>query len=138
MSALPDRLHQVFYISRSRSAPQEVEQILTVARHHNRLRQVTGALLFTGGHFAQLLEGPAQALADTMAAIGADPRHDRMLRLIEGAIPQRRFGTWSMAFTEAPGADDLVEQLLAGPLPAPERCERVLQLMFAPLFSPLG
>lgn len=138
MSALPAPLHQVFYISRSRSAPQEVEQILAVSRHHNRLRQVTGALLFTGGHFVQLLEGSAPALADTMAAIDADRRHDSVVRLIEGCIPERRFEAWSMAFTEAPGADDLIEQLLAGCTPAPERCERLVQLLFAPLFSPLG
>lgn len=136
MSPLPASLHQVFYISRSRAAPQEVEQIVAASRHHNPLRQVTGALLFTGGHFAQLLEGPAQALADTMAAINADPRHDTVARLIKGAIPQRRFEAWSMAFAEAPGADDLIEQLLTERPLAPARCERVLQLMFAPLLRP--
>lgn len=136
MPQTPTSLHQVFYISRSRSAPQEVEQILAVSRQQNQLRQVTGALLFTGGHFAQLLEGSVQALADTMAAIDADPRHDTVTRLIEGAIAQRRFESWSMAFIEAPGADDLIHQLLAERAVAPERCERVLQLMFAPLFDP--
>ena len=129
------RLHQLFYLSRSCAAPHEVEQILAVARQQNQLRQVTGALLFTGGHFAQLLEGPAPALADTMAAIDADPRHDNVTRLIEGHIAQRRFADWSMAFVEAPGADDLIEQLLAERTLAPERSERLLQMMFAALFS---
>lgn len=136
MPTPPPSLHQVFYISRSRSMPAQVEEILSVSRQQNQLRQVTGALLFTGGHFAQLLEGSAQALADTMAAIDADPRHDTVTRLIEGAIPRRRFEAWSMAFIEAPGADDLLHQLLAERAVAPERCERVLQLLFAPLFTP--
>ena len=136
MSQPPACLHQLFYLSRSRATPHEVERILAVARPQNQLRQVTGALLFTGGHFAQLLEGPAQALADTMAAIDTDPRHDSVTRLIEGSIRQRRFADWSMAFVEAPGADDLLEQLLAERTLAPERSERLLQLLFAALFSP--
>lgn len=132
----PAPLHQVFYLSHSRAAPHEVEQILASARQHNPARQVTGALLFTGGHFAQLLEGTAPALADTMAAIAADLRHDSVTRLIDSPIARRRFADWSMAFVEAPGADDLLAQLLDERTLAPGRAERVLQLLFAELFSP--
>lgn len=129
-------LCQLFYISRSRATPAQVEQILISARHHNQLRQVTGALLYTGGHFAQLLEGLPQALADTMAAIDADSRHEAVTRLIEGSITQRRFAGWTMAFIEAPGTDDLIQQLLATPAIAAERAERLLRLMFAPTAAP--
>lgn len=126
----PPSLRQVFYISRSLATPAEVEQILIRSRHHNLERQVTGALLFTGGHFAQLIEGSAQALAETMAAIDADPRHEAVRRLVEGNIAQRRFAAWTMAFIEAPGSDDLVQQLLAtSDIPA-ERAQRLLDLLF--------
>lgn len=122
-------LHQVFYISRSLATPQEVDRILERARHHNSLRGVTGALLFTGGHFAQLLEGSREALADTMAEIKADARHEAVTLLIDGEASSRRFEAWTMAYLEAPGADDLIEQLLAaGAVPA-ERAERLLRLM---------
>jgi hypothetical protein len=130
-STAPD-LHQVFYISRSNAAPGEVEQIVQGARRQNARCGVTGSLLFTGGHFAQLLEGSADALERTMAIITADTRHDGVKRLVDAGITQRRFAGWDMAFAEAPGVDDLIQQLLALPAVPPERAERVLGLLFSP------
>ncbi len=121
---------QLFYVSRSLAAPEQVEQILASSREHNQRRGVTGVLLFTGGHFAQLLEGSAEALAAAMAAIEADPRHEAVTRLIDREISQRRFAGWTMAFVEAAGADDLIQQLLATPEISSERAERLLSLMF--------
>lgn len=130
--APPTDLCQLFYISRSLSTPLDVEAILASSRRQNLRRGVTGILLFSGGHFAQLLEGSAQALRETMAAIDADPRHEAVTRLMEGPLAQRRFANWSMAFFEAPGADDLIQQLLAGPPVSPERAQRVVERMLAP------
>ncbi|MBC7992695.1 MAG: BLUF domain-containing protein [Rhizobacter sp.] len=131
----PPRLAQVFYISRSLATPAEVEKILQGARHQNRQRGVTGSLVFTGGHFAQLLEGTTVALADTMAVVTADRRHQAVRRLVEGELAKRRFEGWSMAFTEAPGADDLIEQLLTQPEVSAARAGRLLGLMFkVPVF----
>jgi hypothetical protein len=128
----PPRLRQVFYISRSLATPGEVDRILHGARRQNSLLGVTGSLLYTGGHFAQLVEGSATALAETMAIITADRRHDSVKRLIEGDITQRRFEGWDMAFAEAPGADDLIQDLLAKPEVPLARAERVLSKMFKP------
>ncbi|MBX3624957.1 MAG: BLUF domain-containing protein [Rhizobacter sp.] len=123
-------LSQVFYVSRSLATPTDVDRILRCAREQNSRRGVTGSLLFTGGHFAQVLEGTPEAVAETMDVIGADPRHEALKRLVEGDLPQRRFAAWSMAFAEAPGADDLIEQLLASPEVPPERAQRLLARMF--------
>ena len=128
----PAGLCQLFYVSRSLCTPEQAEQILTSARRHNLRREVTGMMLFSGGHFAQLLEGSPAALRETMAAIDADTRHTAIMRLIERPIAHRRFHDWSMAFFEAPGADDLIQQILAGPLVAPERAQRVMERMLAP------
>jgi hypothetical protein len=125
----PSDLHQLFYISRSLARPDELDALLRLARQHNERRGVTGTLLFTGGHFAQLLEGPAAALAETMAVIRRDRRHEAIHELLGGPITQRRCGAWSMAFVSTPGADDLIQHLLTGPLVAPERAQRLLQLM---------
>lgn len=120
-------LHQLFYISRSLAGPEDVERILAVARRENARRGVTGALLYSGGCFAQLLEGSPAALGETMAAIERDPRHAGLQRLHEGAIPARRCGRWAMAFLGAPGADDLIEQLLRDPGPMSQaRAQRLL------------
>lgn len=123
-------LRQIFYISRSRADALQLEHLLACARRQNRQRQITGALLYTGGHFAQLIEGPAVPLAETMAIIAADRRHDAVTRLIDDEITQRRFGDWSMAFLEAPGADELIAQLLQTPQIPRSRAERLLALMF--------
>ena len=128
----PSDLCQLFYISRSRATPLEVEQILVSSRRQNLQRGVTGVLLFSGGHFAQLLEGPALALRETMVSIDADPGHETVMRLIEEPIARRRFDEWNMGFFEAPGADDLIEQLLAHPPIKAERAQRVMATMLAP------
>jgi len=125
----PSDLQQLFYISRSLARPDELDELLHLARQLNERRGVTGALLFTGGYFAQLLEGPATALAETMAAIRRDRRHEAIHELLATPIAQRRCGAWSMAFVSTPGADDLIQHLLTGPLVAPERAQRLLQLM---------
>ncbi len=126
----PTRLAQCFYVSRSLAGPGDVGRILEAAREQNSRHGVTGALLFTGGHFAQVLEGPAAAVAGTMRVIVADRRHEAVRRLIDGELAVRRFEAWSMAYAEAPGADDLIEQLLTPPDVSQARAERLLRLMF--------
>lgn len=128
-SPSPSSLRQVFYVSHSLADARVVESIVARARLHNRQRGITGALLFTGGHFAQWIEGPPRALAATMARIEADPRHDAVTRLLETEVHERRFDAWTMAFLPAPGADDLIEQILCAPAVPPVRAERLLRLM---------
>ncbi|MBL0730795.1 BLUF domain-containing protein [Piscinibacter sp. HJYY11] len=125
-------LHHIVYISRSLATPLEVEDILARARPANAGRGLTGSLVFTGGHFAQWLEGPAGAVADTLAAITADTRHEAVRTLREGKLPARRFAAWQMAFAEAPGTDDLLASLLASSDLPQERIERLLERLFKP------
>lgn len=127
----PPVLHQLFYISRSLADADAIEPILAGARQYNRRHGVSGALLFTGGHFAQLLEGTLPALQQTMARIEGDPRHEALRRLLEGRIAERRYRDWDMAFLSAPGADDLLQHLLLEPLIAPERAQRLLLQLLA-------
>ncbi len=125
-------LFRVFYISRSLAAPTDITAILEASRGHNLANGITGSLVFTGGHFAQLLEGTPQSIGEVMANIDADPRHEQVKRLLEGAADRRRFENWAMAFVEAVGADDLLSQLLQTPEVSPQRAERMLELLFKP------
>lgn len=139
----PSALCHVFYISRSLATPVEVERIVAAAREINAQRDVTGALLYTGGHFAQVLEGPPAALDQTMNTILADCRHERVTRLLDGRAARRRFRDWTMAFVEAPGADDLLQHLLEAPAVPADRAERVMRLMVdacaaQPALRPMG
>ena len=129
--SLPQNLHRVFYVSRCLANPLEVQAILTASRQHNAMRGVTGALLFTGGCFAQVLEGEEGVLQTTMAAILADPRHDQVQNLLQGEAADRRFAAWSMAYSESSGADDLLSQLVRGAAIDPARAERLMTQLFA-------
>lgn len=133
--AAPDTdhgLHQLFYVSRALAEPAQVQQILQLAQRNNARLGLSGALLYSGGHFAQWLEGPPQALAATVERIRRDRRHEAFSELWSGPAPARRFADWSMAFVGQPGADDLIAQLQAAPAPlSAERVQRLLGLLLA-------
>lgn len=127
----PD-LYQIFYVSRSLASREQVQDILMSARALNARRQVTGSLLYTGGHFAQVIEGPAATLAETMVAIAADPRHDTVRTLVKGRLAERRHGETCLAYSEAPGANELIANLIGTRRVNTRRAQRVLDLMFQP------
>lgn len=101
-------LHRLVYCSRSalgageESACEAVVRILEVSRANNTRFGITGALLFSAGCFAQVLEGPLPALERTFERIQRDRRHCNVTMLQIGRLGQRAFGDWSMAFAGDP------------------------------------
>ena len=95
-------LFRVIYVSRNLlpepAAEAELGRILDRARQRNAALGVTGALLFSGDCFAQVLEGPAPAVEAVFEAIQHDPRHSDVVVLEAGPVPEREFGAWSMAY----------------------------------------
>jgi hypothetical protein len=77
--------------------------ILASARRNNARRGVTGALLFSDGCFAQVLEGPREAVEEVFETIQCDPRHSDVTIMHLHAVEQRSFGAWSMAFAGIDG-----------------------------------
>lgn len=80
---------RILYVSRA--APEtdqaEVYRIIRAAHARNRAEGLSGALVFLDGHFVQLLEGPAPAVAAGLARIRADRRHHGLeLRMRERAL----------------------------------------------------
>ncbi len=69
------------------------------SRKNNAQRGLTGALLFTGEHFAQVLEGTAASIDQMMAQVTTDVRHDEIIMIAREPIVTRRFGEWSMAYS---------------------------------------
>lgn len=133
-SAPETGLQQLFYVSRALAQPQEIEPLLQQARARNPQRGLSGALLYSGGHFAQWLEGPAEALDALLPRLHADVRHEALRELWRAPAAQRRFEHWSMAFVGSPGADDLIAQLLQEADPSAmsaARVERLLGLLLA-------
>lgn len=95
-------LRSLIYASSSTIEPDEnlshLDRIVVASQRHNPALDVTGALVFTGSHFVQILEGSADALAILMAKIETDERHERIEVLHETDIAERSFGEWSMAY----------------------------------------
>lgn len=106
---MPDDLCRLVYYSRNHLAGSpdevagEIRRILAVAQARNRQVGVTGALMFNGGCFAQVLEGPQAAVEATFERIQRDDRHGVVTLLDLTPIGERGFPSWSMAFvgTEA-------------------------------------
>ena len=119
--------YQLIYVSESMLSGElelhttQIQRILEVSRKWNSEHDITGALLFGEGHFAQVLEGPFTILRSTFGFIACDKRH-RNVRLLEcGPVLERAFDSWSMAYTEG-GADiDLgMIDLVMPPLRSPK------------------
>jgi hypothetical protein len=96
-------LTSILYISTSliqeHLADQQIEDIVTKAKRNNPLLSITGTLLFTGIHFAQILEGSAKHLDLLMATIMLDVRHDDIIIIERTAIGVRSLADWDMAYT---------------------------------------
>ena len=99
-----DTLYRLVYVSRNTVAGdedvlgREIASILDVARTLNAATGITGALMYNGGCFAQVLEGEHDALQDTFERIQCDERHDEVRLLGLDPIAGRGFGDWSMAY----------------------------------------
>lgn len=95
-------LTSLLYLSQSRisdSVVQDsVQQIIAAAEIRNRKLGVTGAVLFTNRHFAQVIEGERAAIDTLWGDISRDIRHEALIVVERKDIIERRFGDWSMAF----------------------------------------
>jgi hypothetical protein len=98
-------LYTLAYFSRNaieenqRDLRAEIESILAAARRNNSQRGVTGALLYSRGCFAQVLEGPLVAVESIFEQIECDPRHSDVTVIHFKPTQARSFAAWSMAFT---------------------------------------
>ena len=87
----------------------DVAAILSQSRANNERNGLTGALLYHGGRFIQILEGPDEAVHSRFAIISADPRHRIIQTVREKQINERQFPEWTMGFR--PLADSSVKEL---------------------------
>jgi hypothetical protein len=101
---MTDPLFSLAYFSRNAiegNGPEiqtQIAQILASARRNNATHGVTGALLFSDGCFAQVLEGQRCNVEGVFESIQCDPRHCDVTILHLHEVERRSFGEWSMAF----------------------------------------
>ena len=70
-----------------------VDQILRQSRERNHRLNLSGALLFDGERFCQLLEGECGRTQTLMARIATDPRHQDMKLLLDSPVTSKRLMT---------------------------------------------
>lgn len=95
-------MERLLYISESRlnrtDAALSITPIIEISQIRNTKLAITGALLFTGVHFAQILEGPSDSLEQLMCSIRNDGRHANVAVIDQSPIVMRRFPDWKMAY----------------------------------------
>ena len=96
-------LVSLLYVSRSTMAanesPAEIDDIVAVSRVRNGDLAVTGALIYSGAYFAQVLEGPDHAVAELMTSITKDRRHRDVTTMRHVPVTERMFPEWTMAYS---------------------------------------
>jgi Sensors of blue-light using FAD len=106
---MPESLYSLAYFSRNAIAgsPDDVRgaiaSILGAARRNNPLRNVTGALLYSDGCFAQVLEGRREDVENIFEIIQCDGRHADVTIMHLHPVEERSFPAWSMAFAGIDG-----------------------------------
>lgn len=88
------------YVSRPQAdlPVTEIPRIVSVARANNARDGLTGVLVYTGADFAQLIEGPEQAVATLWARVSADPRHRDISILLDETNHGPWFADWRMGY----------------------------------------
>jgi hypothetical protein len=89
--AMPDALTE-------EGLQREMRAIVASARWHNKADNLTGALMYTGAGFAQVLEGPREVVERTFDRIAADRRHADVTVLSFTPTQRRSFPDWPLAF----------------------------------------
>lgn len=131
-------VYKILYCSRNliegdtATRDAEIRQILDVSRINNSRDGVTGALLFSSGWFAQVLEGPRTAIEKIFERIQRDGRHGDVTILKCGEIGPRDFPDWSMAHVQPESAASLgsMREALAAAWMNPQSSgDQVLELL---------
>jgi len=89
---MDNSLYRLVYYS------SNVDEILAKSRVNNLRDEITGALLFNAGCFAQVLEGPLERVEAAFERIQQDERHGEVSLLAVDPISHRYFPNWAMGF----------------------------------------
>lgn len=122
-------LRQCFYVSRARVGAEAVQPMWASCVRRNAGLELTGMLLFTGRHFAQLIEGEPQVVDATLARIKADPRHAQLRVLLDKPLAQRSCAPGRLALMQLQELDGIAAQLLAAEKIPPGAADKLLAVM---------
>jgi len=92
-------LFYLIYVSAATVPIDDVElrQIFESSRRKNSAVDITGMLIYRGGLFMQMLEGPRREVLRAYGRITDDSRHNNLLVVLDGTTSKRVFPHWAMA-----------------------------------------
>jgi hypothetical protein len=76
----------------------EADRIVSLSYARNQSLSITGALVFTGIHFAQYIEGPTKSVDILKTSITNDRRHREIRTIRTGTTNSVHFGEWRLAY----------------------------------------
>ncbi len=92
------RLTRLTYVSTAVEmfTSESLHELVRKAAEKNQTLDITGVLLYSGGAFLQVLEGPEPEVAELFARIELDPRHTFVECAQRDHVQERLFPEWSM------------------------------------------
>src|SRR5450432_845896 len=78
----------------------ELRKIILSAGANNRIRGITGGLMFNRDYFGQVLEGDRSSVSELFCRIAKDQRHRSVVIVEASVVDQRIFERWSMGLAE--------------------------------------
>ncbi|MEM6343106.1 MAG: BLUF domain-containing protein [Bacteroidota bacterium] len=93
-------MYQIVYLSTAFKDMSQIEldELMAISHLNNVRDQITGILVYVDGSIIQLIEGPEYNVQRLYRKIQMDMRHHGIIRLYEGAIENRLFPHWTMAY----------------------------------------
>lgn len=81
---------------------EAIEQVIAASHRNNPRHGITGMLVFGGGIFFQLLEGPKANILNLMNKLHSDARHSQIVVLSQSEEHEERlFPNWDMELVKA-------------------------------------
>lgn len=95
-----DVVRQIAFSSRARPGlrPADTSNIIGTSRSNNARDGITGALIYSGESFLQLVEGADAALTALWRRLADDDRHRQLASLFDRAIAKRAFNAWRAGY----------------------------------------
>lgn len=89
----------VYYSTATRDFTEdELVDLLVVANRYNKVKNITGCLVYANKKFVQLLEGERTEVLALFDKIKKDPRHSNVIVKVEMSVNEKLFPEWFMAF----------------------------------------